>query len=87
LGFLHRDRLAGDHRLVNARVPLDDHAVDRHLFARDDAEAIPYGDFAERNFAVAMLGHPARGRGGELHQRPDGRSRAMTGAQLEHLPQ
>ena len=35
-----RHRLAGEHRLVDGRGPLDDDAVDRHLVARPDSQQI-----------------------------------------------
>ena len=36
--LLHRDRLAGDHRLVHRAAALDDDAVHRHLLAGPDAQ-------------------------------------------------
>ncbi len=38
--FGDRHRLAGEHRLVDCRGPLDDDAVDRHLVARPDSQQI-----------------------------------------------
>ena len=38
--FLDRDRLAGDHRLIDGAAALDDDAIDRHLFAGPDAQQI-----------------------------------------------
>ncbi len=56
-GFLRdRHRLAGDHRLVDGAVSVDDDAVDRDLLAGPDAADIADRDVAERDIALFAVG-------------------------------
>jgi len=50
LTFLDGDGLAGDHRLVNSALPVDDDAVGRDLFAGTDLHAVAHGDILQWHF-------------------------------------
>ena len=45
--LVHRHRLAGHHRLVDRRLPVDDDAVHRNLVPRTDAQDIAGADLVE----------------------------------------
>ena len=75
-GDLDGDRLAGQHRLIDCRLALDDDAVGSDLLARTDDEQVAdtkLGDRDEHFLTVAQ--HP-RLLGAELEQRADRRARA-----------
>ena len=54
--LVDRDRLAGDHRLVDRAGPGEDHAVDRDLLAGTDAERVAGVDRGEVDVALAAVG-------------------------------
>ena len=56
--LLDRDRLAGDHRLVDRAPPLEDDAVDRHLLARPDPQAVAERDLLERHVSLGARRPP-----------------------------
>ena len=53
--FLDRDRLAGDHRLVDGTRAVDHHAVDGNLLARTDPQPIARNDQIERNILFPSI--------------------------------
>src|SRR5207247_10178472 len=63
---LDRNRLAGQHRLVDRRRPLLDHAVRCDLLAWADDEAIAADELVDWNDDLAAVAHQARLRGREL---------------------
>ena len=78
-----RDRLAGQHRLVDRRRPFDDEAVDRHLVAGPDAEQVADDDRVERDVLLELAAHEARRDGPERDEPADGAGRLALGARLE----
>ena len=70
--LLDRNRLAGDHRLVDGARAFEDHAVDGHLLTGADAEPVARLDVIERNIFFSRRRPGAagrswgRGRGGAL---------------------
>ena len=86
--LLDRQRLAGDHALVDGTRSFDDLAVDRHAVARPHPQPIVDEHLVERHFLVAAVrAHPPRGLGREIEERLDGTAGLLAGAQLEHLTQ
>src|SRR6266568_9058814 len=76
--LLHRQRLAGDERLVDARVPLEHDTVHGHFLARAHAQAVALRDKLERYFLIVAVRSDANRRiGRELEQRADGTARAV----------
>ena len=86
--LLDRQRLAGDHALVDRARSFDDLAVDRHAIARPHPQPIVREHLVERHFLVAaVLAQPPRGLGSEVEERLDGAAGLLARAQLEHLAQ
>ena len=86
--FLDRHRLAGEHRLVDARAAFEHHAVDRHLFARAHAQPIADVHVRQRHILLgAVVADAPRGLRREAEQRLDGGRSLRARPQLEHLPQ
>ena len=86
--FLDRDRLAGDHRLVDGARPLDHHAVDGNLLAGTDPQPIAGNDQIQRDILFAsILADPARRLGGQPEQGANRTAGLAAGSQLEHLAQ
>ena len=84
--LLGRHRLAGDHRLVDRALALDDDAVDRDLLAGADPEPVADRDPRERDVLLdAVVADAAGGRRGQAEERADRGAGAAAGAQLEHL--
>ena len=85
--LLDRHRLAGQHDLVDGARPFDDDAVDRHLLARADAQAVADADL--RRAARRPRGRRRRC-GGRSRARGPSSARiadagALAGAELEDL--
>ena len=86
--LLDRQRLAGDHALVDRARSFDDLAVDRHAIARPHPQPIVREHLVEGHFLVAaILTQPARGLGSQVEERLDGAAGLLARAQLEHLAQ
>ena len=84
--LLHRDRLAGDHRLVDGAPALEDDAVDRHLLTRADAEPVADLEPFERCVRLApVLGEAAGRLRLESEERPDGLAGPAARLELEDL--
>ena len=84
--LLHRDRLAGDHRLVNGAPALEDDAVDRHLLARAGAKPVADLDRFERHVRLLpVLGEAASRLRLEPEEHPDGLAGPAARLELEHL--
>jgi hypothetical protein len=84
--LLGRDRLSGDHRLVDRRAALEHDAVDRHLLAGAHAQPVAGLHGVERHVGLgAVRGDPARRRRGHAEELPDRGARGAPRAQLEHL--
>ena len=81
-----RHRLARHHRLVDGAAALDHLAVDRHLLARADAQAIADLDAVELDLLLAPVRADAPRRlGREIEEGADRAARRLARAQLEHL--
>ena len=86
--LLDRDRLARHHRLVDRALALGHDAVDRHLLAGPDAEAVSHPDLLERDVLLAaVIGEPPGRLRGEAEQGLDGARGLAPGPQLQHLPE
>ena len=84
--LLDRHRLAGDHRLVDDRVALEDDAVHRHLGAGPHAQGVAGVHFRELDLALGAVRLDAdRGVRGEAEQRAHRARGLRPRAQLEHL--
>ncbi len=84
--LLHRDGLAGDHRLVDAAAALEHDSVDGNLLARSHAQPIVHLDILDPDVALAtVVTQPSR----RLRRQPEERAQRAAGpaarAQLEHL--
>ena len=87
-GFLDRQRLAGDHRLVNVAVSFDHHTIDRHLLAGTHAQPVARLDHVERDVRLRpVLAHQPRLLWREIEQRADRAAGLRSRAQFEHLPE
>ena len=86
-GLLDRDRLAGEHRLVDCRGALDEHAVDRDLLAGTDHDEVAHDDLLDGDVGLFPATHDAGGLGRQTHERLDGVARAALCARLEQLAQ
>ncbi len=81
-----RDRLAREHRFVDAATALEHHAIHRQLLARSHAQLFTDADARERDVDfAAVLEQAARGCRRETEQRADRASRASPRPQLEQL--
>ena len=86
--LFHRHRLARDQGFVHARAAFQNHAVNRHLFARAHPQAIPPLHLIERHALIAAIrANPDRGLGSELEQRANGAARVLTRSQLKYFPE
>ena len=83
----HRFRLAGEHRLVDARLPLDDLAVDGDGLAGPDADNLAGADLGQRDLDFQAIPDDLRRLGGEVEQPLDRRARRPFRADLEELAQ
>ena len=83
-GLGHRDRLAGDHRLIDETLALDHLAIDRDALAGADLDDVARDDILNGHFPAAA--HP-RGSGLKPHQPLDRLGRAPLGPRLQHPAQ
>ena len=81
--LLDRDRLAGEHRLVDRRRAVDDDAVDRHPLAGAHPQQVADDDLADRHVALATVAQDACCRRPQLEQAAHGTRRLALGACLE----
>ena len=85
-GLRDRQRLAGDHRLVDRPAPLDDRAVHGNPLAGPDTQLVTDADLGERDLRPLPVGLDALGRlRREVEQRAQRVTRARARPQLEHL--
>ena len=82
-----RDRLAGEHRLVDGGHALDHDAVDRHLVAGPDPQEVARDDDREVHVLLDPVADAPGGGRLEAHEAPDRPGRAALRAGLEPLPQ
>ena len=85
--LLDRDALAGEHRLVHARVPLDHGAVDRHLLPGAHEHDVADRHLLDRNLDLDAVAHHDRGARRQAHQRADRLRGLAAGDRLEPLAQ
>src|SRR3546814_13521842 len=80
--LLDRDRLAGQHRLVDAGTALDHVAIDWHLLTRAHAKTVAYVHMLKRDvlFAAVVVDAPRR-----LRAQPGQRLYCRSG--LDEVPQ
>jgi len=81
---MHRDRLAGQHRLVDRAAAFDDRTVDRDLLAGAYAQAVADVDVGERDVLLAAVAQdaprrprrerPSRGASSEAASAPSARA-------------
>ena len=81
--LVDRQRLAGEHRLVDGRGTLDDDAVDRHLLARAHAHEVVVDDLGDRHVDLDAVAHHARRARLQADQRADGVAGLAAGARFE----
>jgi hypothetical protein len=83
-----RHRLAGHQRLVERGAAVLDGAVDRDRLAGANPQPVADLDQVEGDLVLGAVRVDAvRGLGGQVEQRLDGSGGAITGAELEDLPQ
>ena len=78
-----RDRLAGQHRLVDRRRAVDDDTVDRDLVAGTDAQQVADDHGVERDVLLDRAAHDAGRLGLQRSEPPDGARRPDLRAGLE----
>jgi hypothetical protein len=84
--FLHRDRLAGQQRLIDGASAFGDRAVDRDLVAGSDSQHVADLDGGERDgLGLAVRVDLKRRLGCKIEQGADGAAGLLPGAKLEHL--
>ncbi len=84
--FLHRHRLAGDHRLLDRARPIRQPAIHGDLLAGPHPQHVPLVHLIERYLVfVAVADHAGHG-GREREQFADGGPGAVAGPQFEQLP-
>src|SRR5439155_26809624 len=85
--LLHRDRLAGHHRLVDGAGALQDDPVDRHALSGAHAKTIARPDLVERDVFVPAVVAEASGRlGGQAEKRLDAAASLAPRPLLDYLP-
>ena len=86
-GLLYRQRLSGQHRLVDGAFSLNNHPVGGDLTPRENPEPIPGLNFRNGNLAVGLpvLAHKQGGRRGEVEQLAKRRAGLCTSSGLEPL--
>ena len=85
--FDHRQRFAGEHRLVDGRDTLDDDAVDRHLLAGAHAHEVAVHDLGDRQVELGAVAHHSSRARLQPDQRADGLAGLALGARLEQAPE
>ena len=84
--LFHRQRLAGQHRLVDRRASRDDASIDGHLLSRPHPKPVADLHRLEGDLLLASVGaQDQRRRWRQVHQRPDGGAGPVAGAKLEDL--
>ena len=83
--LLDRHRLAGEHRFIDVRLPLDDPAIDRHFLAGAHAQLIAALHFIERHFAFFAVANDDARSAARDRASADRAAGAAAGAQFEHL--
>ena len=86
-GLLDRQRLAGEHRLVDRRGAIDEHAVDRHAVARPHPDQVADDHLAERDLTLAPVAQHAGGRRPQPQQGLHRAGGLPLGAGLEPSPE
>ena len=81
--LVDRQRLAGQHRLVDGRGAVDQDSVDRHAVAGPHAHEVAGDDLVDRDLALAALAQHPGGVRPQLQQRLDGAGRLALGTGLE----
>ena len=84
--LLDRNRLAGDHGLIDRAAAVEHQTVHRDLLARPDPQPVAHPDLAERHVRLAAVGGdpPRRGRL-QAEQFLQRRARFAARPQLQHL--
>ena len=83
--FLHRQRLAGDHALVEGGAALGDDPIYRHALAGPHPQPVAGADSVEGHVGLALFFQSARRFRCEAHERADGIARPLTGNRFHHL--
>ena len=85
--LLHRQRLAGEHRLVDRAVIVRHHSVDGNLLSRAHPQPLADLHLLERNVLFSVAVQTMRQLGRQPQQRAN-RARGLAArAQLQHLPE
>ena len=83
-----RQRLTGDHGLVDRAAPLEHGAVHRDLLSGTHPDHVADLQMLEVDLLlVTVVVDPARGRRRQIHEGPDGPGGGFTGPQFQDLPQ
>src|SRR6185312_6091533 len=83
--FFHRNRLAGNHRLIDIGVALLDHAVHRDFGAGADTQPVAGFHFVERYFLVPLRAYAEGGGWHEIEQGLDRAGRLGARPEFEDL--
>ena len=86
--FLERDRLAGDHRLINRTGTVDNNTIDGHLLAGTNPEPVARNDEIQRDVLFpSVFSDPSRRFRRQAKQGADGAAGLPACSQLEDLAQ
>ena len=83
--FLHRQRLTGNHGLVDGSLSFDHQAIHGNLLAGPDAQARSNPHRIERDIELLLALNNSRGLRREIQQRSNGASGLAPRSQLQHL--
>jgi len=84
---LHRNRLAGQQRLVERRLAFDNHAVARNLVTGPDDEQVADLQVSDRNERLDSVAQHARVLGAELEELADRLRGTAPRARLKETPE
>ena len=85
--LVHRRRLTGEHRFVDRRGALDDHAIDRHPLARPHTQQVADAHDLQQHVDLLPVLQASRGAWLQPDEAADGVARLALGPRLEPPPE
>ena len=83
--FVNRDTFTGKSRFIDGTGSLDDHAINRDIFARADHKDISLVDLFDRNGSFLVIAKNNGGLWGKLHEALESIGRFSLGTGFEHF--
>jgi len=84
---IHGQALPGQHRGIDGRVALGDHAIDGDAFPGADDDVVAGADLVDGDVGLGPVAQNAGGIGTQAHQRTDGRGGLAAGAPFQPFPE